>query len=108
MPRTSTPDLKDATSFTTEPGLWSRAYKSIQAKLKRRDTRQFIINLAGKSIKVREYGESIAKFVIWSEDIVSTAINAQPFAALAWAGVSILLPVSNYGQTYGFASLVDP
>jgi hypothetical protein len=90
-------------------GTEERIKQAIQAKLKRRDTRQFIINLAGKSIKVRECGERIAKFVIWSDDIVSTAVSAQPYAALAWVGVSILLPVgTSHGQTHGFSSLADP
>ena len=94
----------DGEEFLTE----ERMKRVIRTKLKHRETRQFIINLAGTSIKIREYGERIAKFVSWSGDFVSTAVNAQPFAALAWAGVSILLPVGSHSQTPGFSSLADP
>ena len=44
--------------------------------------------------KVREQGEKVIKFTLWSNDIISQAVSAQPYAALAWSGVSILLPVS--------------
>jgi hypothetical protein len=138
--RTSTPALKEASSSTTDPDLWRRAYKvlqeresqlvesyerlicpdggefdteermkqAIQTKLERRESRHFIFKLADKSIKVREWGDSIAKLMIWSEGIVSTAISAQPYAALAWTGVSIFLPVGSNGQRHGFSSLTDP
>ena len=52
-----------------------------------------IIHLRGKPVKVREQGERILKFILWSKDLVSAATSTQPYAALAWSGVSILLPV---------------
>jgi N-terminal domain of NWD NACHT-NTPase len=81
----------DGEKFGTE----ERMKQAIKTKLEHRDARQFVISLAGKSVKIREYGEGIAKFVIWSHGIISTAISTQPYAALAWAGVSILLPVGS-------------
>jgi len=94
----------DGEEFGTE----ERMKQVIQTKLERRDARQFVINLAGTSIKIREYGESIAKFVIWSEGVVSTAVSTQPYAALAWAGVSILLPVGSHSRIHGPLFLADP
>jgi hypothetical protein len=92
----------DGGTFDTE----ERMKQAIQTKLKRRESRQFIIKIADKSIKVREWGESIAKLMIWSEGIVSTAVSTQPYAALAWTGVSIFLPVGSHGQRYGFSLLL--
>ena len=66
---------------------------AIGASLEDRDARQLIITLVGKSIKIREYGEKLVKFVVWSKDFISSAISAEPHAALAWAGVTLLLPV---------------
>ena len=66
----------------------------IKQKLQNREADQWVVNLGKKPIKVREQGEKVIKFILWSNDIVSKALSAQPYAALAWSGVSILLPVS--------------
>ena len=65
----------------------------VKSKLEDREADQLVINLGKKPVKVREQGEKVVKFIIWSKDIVSQALSAQPYAALAWSGVSILLPV---------------
>ena len=67
--------------------------KIVKSKLEDREAKQLVINLGKKSVKVREQGEKVVKFILWSKDIVSQALSAQPYAALAWSGVSILLPV---------------
>ena len=66
----------------------------INSNLQDREANQWVINLGKKPVKVREQGEKVIKFILWSKDIVSEALSAQPYAALAWSGVSILLPVS--------------
>ena len=67
----------------------------INSNLQDREADQWVVNLGRKPVKVREQGEKIIKFILWSNDIVSQALSAQPYAALAWSGVSILLPVSS-------------
>lgn len=48
---------------------------------------------------MREQGEKVIKFILWFNDIVSQALSAQPYAALAWLGVSILLSLLlNFSQ----------
>jgi len=66
----------------------------VKSKLQDREVDQLIINLGKEPVKVREQGEKVIKFILWSNDIVSRALSAQPYAALAWSGVSVLLPVS--------------
>ena len=66
----------------------------IKSSLLDRESDQWVVSLGEKSVKVREQGEKVIKFILWSNDIVSQALSAQPYAALAWSGVSILLPVS--------------
>lgn len=66
----------------------------VKQKLQDHDAKQWMLNCLGKSIKVKVQGEKIIKFILWSNDIISTALSSQPYAALAWSGVSILLPVS--------------
>lgn len=77
------------TSFTSVDQIQS----IVQARLDRREERQWIIAVAGKSIKVREKGERLIKFILWSKDIVASAVSTQPYMALAWSGITMLLPV---------------
>ena len=66
----------------------------VKKRLDYLETKQLMIHLRGKPIKVREQGEKVIKFILWSNGFISTALSTQPYAALAWSGVSILLPVS--------------
>ena len=66
----------------------------IKKKLEDREKKKLVIHLREKPIKVREPGEKVIRFILWSNNFISTALSAQPYAALAWSGVSILLPVS--------------
>ena len=58
------------------------------------DAKQLVITIIGKSIKVREIGEKITAFIESTQDLVTTATTNEPHAALAWATVSLILPVS--------------
>lgn len=65
----------------------------IQHLLDDRDKKQWRLSLLGRDVKVREQAEKLAKFLLWSDSIVKDALSAQPYAALAWSGVSMVLPV---------------
>ena len=58
-----------------------------------REKKQWHFNIFGETVKVREQVENLLKFLVWSDDIVKDAVSSQPYLALAWSGVSILLPV---------------
>lgn len=47
----------------------------------------------GKEIIVRKQAEKVLKALAWGDTVVKSALSSQPHAALAWSGVSILLPV---------------
>lgn len=49
--------------------------------------------VADIEVKVHVQVERLTKFLLWSESIVKAAVSHQPYAALAWSGVSLLLPV---------------
>lgn len=66
----------------------------IKSKLEDHEAKRLVVRLGKEPIKVREQGEKIIRFIISSNTFISTAIDAQPFAALAWSGVSIILTVS--------------
>jgi hypothetical protein len=46
---------------------------------------------------VRDQVDRVAKVVIAAKDFIASAVSAEPHAALAWAGVCVLLPVSLLG-----------
>ncbi|KAB5536125.1 hypothetical protein GE09DRAFT_1176620 [Coniochaeta sp. 2T2.1] len=64
--------------------------------LEDREKKQWRVSLLGRDIKIREQAEKLAKFLLWSDPIVNDALSAQPYAALAWSGVSLLLPLYLY------------
>ncbi|KAI1307445.1 hypothetical protein F5Y03DRAFT_352284 [Xylaria venustula] len=68
--------------------------KSIVEQLQKdREDKQWNLTFHGKSVKFRTQAERLAKVLVWCDDIVKKALSAQPYAALAWSGVSILLPL---------------
>ncbi|OCL07139.1 hypothetical protein AOQ84DRAFT_320378, partial [Glonium stellatum] len=83
-----------------------RFVESIVNKLwEDREKKQWGVSLLGKNIKIREQTERLAKFLLWSAPIVKSAVSAQPYAALAWSGVSVLLPLLTSGTTQNEAML---
>ena len=93
------PDLvqgfEDALGFDT---ISTRSTKRLGDILRQRvlaqDAKRLVINIMGKSVKVREIGEKIIAFVESTKDLITTATSNEPHAALAWATVSMILPVS--------------
>lgn len=73
-----------------------RSVQSVMTKLlEDREKKQWRVSLLGKDVKIREQTEKLAKFLLWADPIVKSAVSTQPYAALAWAGVSLLLPVGH-------------
>ena len=66
---------------------------AIRSLLDKREERQWIIAVAGKSINVRATGERLIKFILWSKGIIADGLSSQPHMALAWSGITMLLPV---------------
>ncbi|KAJ5882320.1 uncharacterized protein N7529_000992 [Penicillium soppii] len=65
----------------------------VELLLKDREKKQWRFSFLGKDVKMREQIEKLTKFLLWADPIVKSAVSTQPYAALAWAGVSLLLPV---------------
>jgi hypothetical protein len=60
-----------------------------------REKRQWQVSFMGKDVMVRDQIEKLVKFVVWVDETVKPAVGAQPYAALAWSGVTLLIPVRN-------------
>jgi hypothetical protein len=73
--------------------------ESVEAALKTlledRKKKQWKIPLLGHDIKIRAQVERLVKILQWSDPLVKDAVSTQPYAALAWSGVSLLLPASS-------------
>jgi len=50
--------------------------------------------IGNQTIEVKAQVDRIVKTVIFAKDFVSSAVSSDPHAALAWAGVCVLMPVS--------------
>ncbi|KAI8944609.1 hypothetical protein F4801DRAFT_585248 [Xylaria longipes] len=71
----------------------SRAKSVVEQLQKNREDKQWHVTFHGKDVKFRTQAEKLAKVLVWCNGIVKDALSAQPYAALAWSGVSILLPL---------------
>lgn len=50
--------------------------------------------MACRKVVLHEQFDKFIRIVMFAKDLVSSAVNAEPHAALAWTGVCVLLPVS--------------
>ena len=65
----------------------------VASRLKTIEDGQKSFELAGRSIAIHEQMDMVVKTIFGVKDFVSSAASAEPHAALAWAGVCVLLPV---------------
>lgn len=84
---------QDETAVSVDLSAVQSVEHVVQRLLEDREAKQWRIPLQNRDIKIRAQGEKLAKFFLWSSPIVEKAVSAQPYAALAWSGVAILLPV---------------
>lgn len=68
-----------------------------------RKEKQWKVSLFGNEVRIREQSERLVKFLLWTEPVAKAAASTQPCGALAWSGVSLLLPVC--GRIFGRLSL---
>lgn len=67
----------------------------VKQLLEDREKKQWRLPLLGNNVIIRKQAEKLAKVLLWSDPVVKSAVSSQPYAALAWSSVSILLPVSS-------------
>lgn len=65
----------------------------IDKKLKDIEGESCKLQLGNQAVEVKAQVDKVVKTVIWAKDFVSTAVSADPHSALAWSGVSLLLPL---------------
>ena len=60
-----------------------------------REKKQWKFSVLGHDVKIRAQIMRLTNVLKWSDQLVKDAVSTQPYAALAWSGVSLLLPVSS-------------
>ena len=65
----------------------------IAKKLKVIEDTRWRLQLGRETVDVKDQVDKVVKTVIWAQGFVSSAVSADPHSALAWAGVSLLLPL---------------
>ena len=65
----------------------------VQRLQETREKKQWRVSLLGNDIKIREQTERLTKFLVWTDSVIKSVVSTQPYAALAWSSVSLLLSV---------------
>ncbi|KAB8239038.1 uncharacterized protein BDW43DRAFT_305923 [Aspergillus alliaceus] len=76
---------------------------TVDKLLKVREEKRFRMSVPGRDITIRTQVQRLAKFLLWSDPFVKTAVSTQPYPALAWSGFSLLTS----GTTKNEAMLQD-
>ena len=66
----------------------------LKRKLQYVEENQAKLRIGSKEIEVSKRFDSALTAVLKCKDVVSSAVSAEPHAAIAWAGVCVILPVS--------------
>ena len=66
----------------------------VTRKLNSIEEDQKSFTVAGKRVVLQEQFNKFVRIVMFARNFVSQAVSTEPHAALAWAGVCVLLPVS--------------
>lgn len=92
-------ELKDDHSFpvvTEGTGLSKRGRDMsalVQKKVKAMEDARWKFQLGDLTVEMKTQVDRIVKAILFAKDLVSPAVSAEPHAALAWAGVCMLLPL---------------
>ena len=83
----------DAVTDTAVLSNPDQVQSAVSGLLASREDKQWKIQLAGRNVQIREQVEKLVRLLSLSDKIIRDALSAQPYAALAWSGVSLFLPV---------------
>lgn len=75
---------------STNPGFDEVAQKAFAEIQKAQDSKE-----RSAKTKLQKYSKKAIEVIIASKDLIASAASVGPHAALAWSGVSLLLPVSS-------------
>jgi len=53
------------------------------------------LRFGGHGVQLKDLAQPVVGIIQWTDDHISGALSTNPYASIAWAGVSLLLPVSH-------------
>ena len=74
----------------------------VSKKLQIIDDARLRIHRGGKAVEVAPQIDRLVKAVLFAKDFISSAAGSEPHVALAWAGISVLLPVCRFCLIEGY------
>jgi hypothetical protein len=69
----------------------------LEERIEELKSEQWKIKFGENQFAVRGMVGPVVGFIDWAKDFIGTAADASPYSSIAWAGVSLLLPVSSPG-----------
>lgn len=70
--------------------------KTIDRSLKLLDEKRSKIRVGSATVEVRDALNKVAKAAQYAQSFVGSLVSGEPHAAMAWAGLSLFLPVGHY------------
>lgn len=68
----------------------------VDQKLRDIQNARLKVSVGKKEVIVNEQVRKVVYAILSVKDFIGSAVSAEPHAALAWAGVLVILPVSSY------------
>ena len=103
-------DSSQAISFSLAgPEKESQLSALITKKMQVMDDARWKFKVGNQTVEVKAQVDRVVKAVLFAKDFVSSAVSSEPHAALAWAGVCVLLPVcvSPHPFRFGLSSALE-
>jgi hypothetical protein len=60
------------------------------------DKKKMVLSVGSKELVVRDQVDRIVKALLFAQTAVTAAVSSQPYAAIAWSGVCLLVNVSQH------------
>jgi N-terminal domain of NWD NACHT-NTPase len=67
----------------------------LETKLEEVKQNMWKLQFGASDVPVKDLVQPVVGIIDWANQYINAAVSANPYASLAWAGVGLLLPVSN-------------
>jgi hypothetical protein len=67
----------------------------LETKLEEVQQNMWKLQFGASEVPIKDLVQPVVGIIDWANQYINAALNTNPYASLAWAGVGLLLPVSN-------------
>ena len=89
-------ELNDGKTISSDVDMVNREIQMsglVKKKVKLMEESRWSFRLGHQTVEAKAQVDRIVKGILWAKDFVTSAVSAEPHAALAWAGVCVILPL---------------